>query len=175
MSVRTQEIKALCKNHEEVRNRVLSLNARYLGCDHQIDHYFKIRRGRLKLRNGSIEKNLIHYQRPNRKGPKLSAVKLYPVHEPEKLDALLSSALETLVIVDKQREIYFIANIKIHLDRVKDLGSFLEIEAIDEDNRFSDEELWHQCQRLMDLLKISPGDLIHNSYSDMLLKMQTTS
>jgi len=139
------------------------------------DHYFKIPHGRLKLRIGNIEKNLIHYQRPNRKGPKLSEVKLYPVHEPEKLNALLSSALDTLIIVDKQREIYFVDNVKIHLDRVKDLGTFLEIEAIDEDNRFSDEELLHQCQRLMNILKITSADLIHNSYSDMLLKMQTTS
>jgi len=39
----------------------------------------------------------------------------------------------------------------------------------------SDEELLHQCQRLMNLLKIAPDDLICDSYSDMLLKMRTTS
>ncbi len=175
MSIRIREIKALCQNHAEARNIILSLNARYIGCDHQIDHYFNVHHGRLKLRDGSIEKHLIHYLRPNRKGPKLSRVKLYPVHEPEKLNTLLSSALDTLVIVDKQREIYFVDNVKIHLDRVKDLGSFLEIEAIDEDDRFSDEELLHQCQHLMNLLKIAPDDLICDSYSDMLLKMRTTS
>ncbi|MBU0712723.1 class IV adenylate cyclase [bacterium] len=175
MSVRIREIKAVCQNHEEVRTIILSLNARYIGCDHQIDHYFKVRRGRLKLRNGSIEKNLIYYQRPDQKGPKLSQVGLYSTPEPEKLDTLLSAALDTLVIVDKQREIYFVDNVKIHLDRVKDLGSFLEIEAIDEDDRFSDGELLHQCQQLMDLLKITPDDLISDSYSDMLLKMRTTS
>ncbi|MBN2601326.1 MAG: class IV adenylate cyclase [Candidatus Marinimicrobia bacterium] len=173
MSVRIQEIKATCKNYDEVRNRILSQNARYIGFDHQIDHYFKIPHGRLKLRIGNIEKNLIYYQRPNRKGPKLSEVKLYPVHEPEKLNALLSSALDTLVIVDKQREIFFVENVKIHLDLVKDLGSFLEIEAIDEDDCFSDEALLQQCHQMMTQLNITPADLICDSYSDMLLKMQT--
>ncbi|MDO9549229.1 MAG: CYTH domain-containing protein [Candidatus Marinimicrobia bacterium] len=87
----------------------------------------------------------------------------------------MSAALETLVIFDKQREIYFVDNVKIHLDRVKDLGSFLEIEAIDEDDRFTDEELLQQCRQLMDLFKITANDLISDSYSDTLLKMRTTS
>ena len=175
MSVRIREIKAICHNFEDIRDIILTLDARYVGCDHQIDHYFKVRHGRLKLRCGCLEKNLIYYQRPNQKGPKLSRVRLYPVREPEKLDALLSAALEILVIVDKQREIYFIGNVKIHLDKVKDLGSFLEIEAIDEDDRFSDEELSQQCRQLMELFKITAGDLISDSYSDLLLKMQPTS
>ena len=175
MSVRIREIKAICHNFEDIRDIILTLDARYVGCDHQIDHYFKVRHGRLKLRIGCIEKNLIYYQRPNKKGPKLSRVRLYPAQEPENLDALLSAALETLVIVDKQRDIYFIGNLKIHLDRVKDLGSFLEIEAIDEDNRFSDEELLQQCRQLVDLFNITTDDLISDSYSDLLLKMQTSS
>jgi len=172
MSVRIREIKAVCHNLEDIRDIILTLDARYVGCDHQVDHYFKVRHGRLKLRSGRIENNLIYYQRPNQKGPKLSQVRLYPVQEPEKLDALLSAALETLVIVDKQRDIYFADNLKIHLDRVKDLGSFLEIEAIDEDDRFSDEELLQQCWQMVDHFKITADDLISDSYSDLLLKMQ---
>lgn len=174
MSVRIQEIKARCDNPGEVRNIINSLNARYVGTDHQTDHYFKVSEGRLKLRRGNIEKSLIYYKRANKKGPKLSRVELYRVSEPEKLDALLSAALETLVIVDKQREIYFIENVKIHLDRIKNLGSFVEIEAIDEEGRFSDKELLQQCRRLMRLLKIPAGNLISESYSDMLLKMPAT-
>ena len=34
--------------------------------------------------------------------------------------------------MDKKREIYFIHNVKFHIDNVKNLGTFIEIEAIDE-------------------------------------------
>ena len=75
-----------------------------------------------------------------------------------------------MVVVDKSREIYFIDNVKFHIDSVKDLGTFVEIEATDADCSIGKNKLLEQCQHYLDLFKISKEDLISNSYSDLLLE-----
>ena len=52
------EIKARCKDLSRIRKILESRNARYIGKDHQIDTYFKVAQGRLKLREGKIENYL---------------------------------------------------------------------------------------------------------------------
>jgi adenylate cyclase class IV len=37
------------------------------------------------------------------------------------------------VIVQKKRRIYFIGNVKFHFDTIAELGTFIEVEAIDKD------------------------------------------
>jgi predicted adenylyl cyclase CyaB len=72
--------------------------------------------------------------------------------------------------VDKQREIYFIDNVKFHLDFVKDLGTFVEIEAIDEQGTIGKQILLEQCNFYLDLFKIPPENMVSVSYSDLLLQ-----
>ncbi|MEL7376922.1 MAG: adenylate cyclase, partial [Bacteroidota bacterium] len=64
------EIKARTAVPAQVRERLLANGAKLQGRDHQVDHYFNVPDGRLKLRLGIIERSLIFYQRPNRAGPK---------------------------------------------------------------------------------------------------------
>jgi len=73
------------------------------------------------------------------------------------------------VVVKKRREIYFIDNVKFHIDEVPGLGSFVEIEA---GNRFEDipqEKLEEQCAFYLKQFMIKSEDLVEVSYSDMLL------
>lgn len=165
------EIKARCENPDWIKAQLKDRDADFKGVDHQIDTYFKVPNGRLKLREGNIENTLIFYNRPNQEGPKVSEVELYKPVDSISLKRVLKAANETLVVVDKQRAIYFIDNVKFHVDEVKDLGSFMEIEAIDEVGAFTKEELLKQCQHYMEVLKVQESDLIHHSYSDMLLEV----
>ncbi len=164
------EIKAKSNNQESIRKILKSKSAKFIGTDHQVDTYFKVDFGRLKLREGDIENNLIHYNRENKSGPKQSDVILFKSEPKSTLKKLLTKALGILVVVDKKREIYFIDNIKFHIDTVKDLGAFVEIEAIDNDGTIGKDKLLEQCQFFLDLFKISKKDLISNSYSDLLLQ-----
>lgn len=164
------EIKARCHQQDSIRKILENKNATFKGIDHQIDTYFEVAKGRLKLRQGSIEKNLIYYDRPDQSGPKISKVSLYPCpDDSDQLRETLSNALGVKVVVDKQREIYFLDNVKFHLDKVKDLGTFVEIEAIDTDNTISMEKLNEQCLYYLKLFGIENEDLINNSYSDLLV------
>jgi len=147
-------------------------NADFRGVDHQIDTYFRVNTGRLKLREGIIENNLIHYERVNQEGPKQADITLYKTEPGSSLKELLIKSLGILITVDKIREIYFIGNVKFHIDSVKDLGTFIEIEAIGDDETTDKERLLHQCRHYLNIFNIPEKDLIAVSYSDLLMSQK---
>ena len=163
------EIKARTTEPDRIREILKTNNADFIGVDHQVDTYFKVATGRLKLREGNIENHLIYYERENTGGPKKSSVMLYKNNPGSNLKAILIKSLGVLAVVDKQREIYFIKNVKFHLDNVAGLGSFVEIEAIDKDESIRNEKLLERCNYYLNLLLISKKDLLATSYSDLLL------
>ncbi|MFX0122115.1 MAG: class IV adenylate cyclase [Candidatus Hodarchaeota archaeon] len=166
------EFKAQCHDPEKIRKILTSRNADYKGLDRQVDTYFNVNTGRLKLREGEIERALIYYSRKDTKEPKQSDVTLFPVDSDSSalLKEILIKSLGILVIVSKQRRIYFIDNIKFHIDIVEELGSFVEVEAIDINGNIGVTKLQEQCQFFLELFEISEEDLISMSYSDLLLK-----
>ena len=164
------EIKAKCSNPNHIRNVLRSRGAEFKGTDHQIDTYFKVNSGRLKLREGKIENFLIHYNRENQKGPKQSNIILFKTQPGSNLKEILTKAMGVLVIVEKEREIYFINNVKFHIDKVKNLGNFIEIESIDYQGSFGKEKLLDQCKEYIKLFEINEKDLIKDSYGDLLKK-----
>jgi adenylate cyclase, class 2 len=166
------EIKARCADQSRIREILQTENADFRGVDHQIDSYFRVNSGRLKLREGNIENNLIHYERENQEGPKQADVALYKTEPGSALKETLSKALGVLVTVDKVREIYFIENVKFHIDSVKDLGAFVEIEAIGDEGDTDKDRLLQQCQHYLHLFNIPEHDLVAVSYSDLLISQK---
>lgn len=170
------EFKARCKDPEKIKKILMSRNADYKGVDYQVDTYFQVNKGRLKLREGKIERALICYSRKDSKEPKQSNVTLFPVDSNSSalLKEILIKSLGVLVIVVKQRAIYFIDNVKIHIDMVEDLGSFVEVEATDINGSIGISELREQCQFYLTLFEISKNDLISTSYSDLLFRKNSS-
>ncbi|MBI5858794.1 MAG: class IV adenylate cyclase [Sphingobacteriales bacterium] len=164
------EIKAKCNDASFIRNYLLTHGADFKGTDEQTDTYFNVLNGRLKLREGNIENNLIWYERTNQAGPKKSHFNLVKVEDAKGLKNALANANGVKVVVKKRREIYYIGNVKFHIDEVPGLGSFVEIEA---GNRLADllpEELKKQCDFYLKELGIKEEDLVEVSYCDMLLE-----
>lgn len=164
------EIKARCNNHARVRDYLVSRGADFKGIDHQIDTYFNVVKGRLKLREGSIENNLIFYERNDDAGPKQAVITLSAIEQGSSIRVVLEKALGTKVVVDKKREIYFIDNVKFHIDTVKKLGTFIEIEAIDWNGKIGAKKLRTQCEYYANELGIAKKDMVKGSYSDLLLQ-----
>ena len=169
MAFNNVEIKARSNNAHGVREYLRGAEADSKGTDHQIDTYYKTDRGRLKLRKGNIENNLIFYERSDQSGPKQSKITFSSVEADSQIDGVLAEALGVFAVVDKKREIYFIDNVKFHIDTVEGLGNFIEIEAIDYDGTLGPEKLQQQCEYYMRELGIKHGDLLTNSYSDMII------
>lgn len=164
------EIKARCNNPAFIRNYLLTHKAEFRGTDEQTDTYFHVSNGRLKLREGNIENNLIYYERTNQAGPKNSVFHLVRIEDAKGLKEVLARANGIKVVVKKIREIYYIGNIKFHIDDVPGLGSFTEIEAGNILADLSQQQLKAQCDLYMKEFGIREEDLVEVSYSDMMLE-----
>ena len=165
------EIKARCADPEGTRQLLISCGAQFRGKDHQIDTYFCVSTGRLKLRQGGIENALIFYERADEPGPKASHAVVHETGiDTAGLKDILIRTLGVLVVVEKERDIYFLGNVKFHIDQVKGLGSFVEIEVMNQNGAFDQPALLAQCLAHLTYLGISRQDLISRSYSDLLLE-----
>src|SRR6266542_2123352 len=95
------EIKARCVDPEAVRRllaaRGVSLSRRM----RQVDTYFHVPRGRLKLREiDEAEAQLIQYDRPDRAAAHASDYVVAPMSEPGPLKLALTRALGVRVVVE---------------------------------------------------------------------------
>jgi predicted adenylyl cyclase CyaB len=161
------EFKARLNSEQRVREALKRLDARFVGTDHQIDTYFRVPCGRLKVREGRLENALIFYWRSDARRARQASVEMMLLPRRNSLRAILVRALGTLAVVDKRREIYFVKNVKIHLDRVRQLGKFLEVEAI---SRTGDvKKIRFQARQFQELFGITAKDIVAESYSDLIL------
>jgi adenylate cyclase, class 2 len=161
------EVKVKFANLEAVEKTLLDNAARFVGTDFQMDKYYKVPKGRLKIRRGNIENQLIFYQRNESADLKQSDIVLLPIDD--KLEFVLDNVLPKAVVVKKARKIFFINNAKFHLDEVEGLGRFVEIEIIDATGTLPKEQLAADCEKYVDLLGLRNGGVfIPESYSDLL-------
>jgi len=160
------EFKARLNDERRVREALRKLRARFIGTDHQVDTYFRVPSGRLKVREGRLENALIFYRRSNVRRARQARVEMVLLPPRNSFRAILAHSLGTLAVVDKRREIYFVQNVKIHLDRVRWLGKFLEVEAI---SRSGDvKRIRSQARQFQKLFGITTEDMVAESYSDLI-------
>ncbi len=171
MNIKNIEFKAKVEELDKYENKLLALNPGFIGTDHQIDTYFNVKYGRLKLREGNIENLLINYDREDVVGSKESQIILYKHRPNTALKDILTKQLGIKVLVNKIRKIYFIENVKFHFDIVENLGTFIEVEAGDDNENFSIEELKNQCDKYFDFFELKEEYIVKNSYSDLIIEL----
>jgi homotetrameric cytidine deaminase len=164
---RNVELKALDPDPARSLAVCHELGAEDKGILRQRDTYFRTRSGRLKLREQEPGgATLIQYDRPDAADARESRYRLTMVPEPDELRASLDAALGTLVVVDKQRHLLLWEGVRIHLDTVEGLGTFVELEGVapPESDLSAEEE---KVARLREALGIE--EVLTDSYSDRLL------
>ena len=161
------EIKAHCPDLANATEIAKHVATKHLGMDHQIDTYFRTPNGRLKLRESSLSgAMLIPYIRSNISGPKKSDYALLRTDDPALSKRLLSEILGIETIVEKHRDIYLAGNVRIHLDNVKGLGTFMEFEAVYQN--MDDESTEHKkVHELIKTFGLQEADLIQGSYREL--------
>ncbi len=163
------ELKAKVHEITLVRRKLAILGACYIGTFRQIDVYFDVPEGRLKLREVEGESNakLIYYERENIANPKKNYVFILEIQDPEFFKNRLMKLLKTSVVVEKIRKIYRFQETQIHLDMVKKLGNFIEFEmgSPTEEAVKKNRQIF---EKLMEELGINPEDLEKLSYSDLI-------
>lgn len=133
----------------------------------QVDTYFCVSHGRMKLRQFDTGvSELIAYDRANKEGERWSKYRKIDVSTQDGFKEALSEALGIRCVVRKKRHLFLIDGARIHIDEVEGLGSFLEFEVTVEDPVRAG-ELMHQ---LMDVFGVNSADGIAGSYSDLILE-----
>jgi adenylate cyclase class 2 len=165
---RNLERKARCADPTLAAAAIERLGARCAGVLIQTDVYFRVSHGRLKLRTMEGQQAvLIWYERPNAATARWSRYHLVPVIDPGGMRAALAAALGERGEVRKRRTLWLWHNVRIHLDVVADLGTFVEFEAVMAAN---DDESIAQA-RLAELgsaLGLTPAEDVADSYVDLL-------
>jgi predicted adenylyl cyclase CyaB len=163
------ELKARCADLDAARERAREIATAWIGVDEQVDTYFITRVGRLKLRESSRSgAQLIPYSRADEPGAKRSDYQVIAVEDGPGLVRQLAAMLGVRRVVRKRREIALYENVRIHLDRVDGLGTFIEFEAVWDG---AESGLAEQQQRLAFLrarLGVRDQDLIAGSYETLL-------
>lgn len=167
---RNIEIKARLSRRSELENRIVPIADSGPIVLEQIDQFYRVPEGRLKLRQINGEHaELIFYRRSDSAGPKTSDYSRVPIVHPDQLAQLLTLALEPVGIVKKTRTLYLIGQTRIHLDEVEDLGSYLELEVVLEPSQ-TESAGEAIARELMQKLSIRHDDLVEGAYIDHLIK-----
>jgi predicted adenylyl cyclase CyaB len=164
---RNVELKARCADLAAARRAAEEIGAEFVEVLEQRDTYFVVPQGRLKLREcAGRGAELIGYARGDRAAARGSDYRITVVSDPDGLRSVLEAALGVRGEVVKRRELWMLNGVRIHLDQVKELGEFIEFEAVmeaGEDDAIGLEKL----AQLRRAFLIRDDDLVGNSYSDL--------
>lgn len=128
---RNIELKARDPDRERTLQVCRALGAAEEGELWQRDTYFVVPRGGLKLREQQPgQPHLIHFDRADRPEARESRYRIAPVADAEALRHALAAALGVRGTVEKSRRLFLWQSVRIHLDEVKELGRFIELEAV---------------------------------------------
>lgn len=165
---RNLEIKVKLSSHKFIKKFLTKngiLNSEFL---HQKDIYYKVDKGILKLRFENGKKTLIYYDR-NEKSKKRWSDYYFLNISTQDADLFFERVFDKIITVDKQRELFLFKNTRIHLDKVKGLGNFLELETRVTDGLKDAEKRFNY---LVDLLNLKSETEIRASYKDLLLQKE---
>jgi predicted adenylyl cyclase CyaB len=155
------EVKVRVGRFEPLRARLRAMGARRVALLRQRDTYFRVPGLRLKLREEGGAAMLIPYRRPDRAGDRRSDYVVIPVRDGARARRHLRSALGVRSVVDKVRELWRIDHTRVHLDRVRGLGRFLELETE------SHASARAECRRVLEGLGLHRERAIAGSYGEL--------
>ncbi len=160
------EFKAICDSLDVLRGRLVNLQAEHRRTMKQLDTYFNVPQGRLKLREiNTHEVQLIYYERSDLAESRYSNYQVCDISEPMVFKQLATRAWGVRGVVEKQRELWMFGNTRIHLDEVRDLDQFVELETVIHNQTEGEAQAEHQLVK--DALGIKEEDLLSVSYSDL--------
>jgi adenylate cyclase, class 2 len=161
---RNLELKVPSNSFNKIIKILEGINAGYIGELIQKDVYYQIKNGLLKLRIENGEQSLIKYSRDEKGIDRWSDFKVIKFSDGD-AEVFLKDIFKIETVVEKKRQVYIYDNTRIHLDQVKDLGEFLELETLvvngleDAKKRFND---------IINKLELDLNSQIKNSYKILL-------
>lgn len=131
----------------------------------QRDIYYNHSQGLLKLRIFDDNGELIFYRRDESTTDRISNYHILNV-DPKHAEDFFRRIFEIETEVVKTRKLYIYKNTRIHLDEVKKLGNFLELETVVKGNM---KEGKTEFDEIVELLKLDISKQIKSSYRTLLM------
>jgi len=164
------EIKARVHDFEGLQQKAELLSDTPCQVLHQEDTFFNCPQGRIKIRElGPEHGQVVYYLRQDVTGPKHSEYKIFETNDPAGLKLILAEAYGVRGVVSKVRYLYMIGQTRIHLDNVKGLGKFMELEVVLKADQ-TDADGQAIAEALMHRLGVQDRDLIDSAYMDLMEK-----
>jgi predicted adenylyl cyclase CyaB len=164
------EIKARVENLDRLRAHLERTTGSAGELLMQEDVFFDVPRGRLKLRIFDVQRGeLIAYHRADQTGPKLSEYAIAATAQPAALRTVLADSLGVIGVVRKRRLLFWLGATRVHLDRVEDLGDFVELEVVLEPGQ-SAADGERRARELMEELGLDEKALVAQAYVDLIAR-----
>jgi adenylate cyclase class IV len=173
---RNVELKARAADLDALEGRALAAGAQAAAILHQRDTYFAASEGRLKLREERAEPadggpaashaELVSYVRADEATARASTYTRLPVDDPAATRAELDARLGTTGVVTKTRRLLLWRGVRIHLDDVEGLGTFVELEGVVAPG-LPEDACAARVEELRHLLGIDPGAILAEGYAGL--------
>lgn len=139
--------------------------ANHSGVLTQKDIYYKSKAGLLKLRVQDDSHQLIKYNRDETTEDRWSNYDIL-IMDGKNVEKYLADLFEIEVVVEKVRTLYMYKNTRIHLDEVKNLGEFLELESVVVETL---DKAKSEFDQIVEILSLDLNKQLRMSYRDLLL------
>jgi predicted adenylyl cyclase CyaB len=159
------EVKIKLESFRDIKKVLNKIGADFTATLNQKDIYYKNSGGLLKLRIEKGIESLIHYNRDENSKNRWSNYKLLKFSAGN-AEEFFRQIFEVETVVEKKRLLYMYNNTRIHLDNIKHLGNYLELETLvlngqaDAKKRFKE---------IADLLNLDLKNQIKKSNRDLML------
>lgn len=159
------ELKVKLKSFNPVIKLLKEINAEFVGILKQTDIYYKNKGGLLKLRIENGEQSIIKYLREEKKRDRFSNYKVLRFSQGNAAD-FLKSIFTVEAVVNKKRYLYMYDNTRVHLDNVRGLGYFLELETLVVNGKADARKRYNNTIRLLNL---DNCEELRKSYRDLIM------
>lgn len=169
------EWKARVADSVSLRRRLADLGLTQVDTLIQLDTFFDVPNGRLKLREVQSSRGStaewIYYHRANQAAARVSNYWRAEVANAADTIALFERVVPKIGSVRKQRRLYLHETTRLHLDHVEKLGDYLEIEVVLKDG-IDQSEGERRAKAWQHDLGIAPEDIIPLAYIDLLVDLE---
>jgi len=159
------ELKIRVAAHQSLKKILEQIGAENKGILKQKDVYYSVPNGLLKLRIENGNESLIFYNRNENDKNRWSDFEVlqFANNNGEKF---FNNLFDVEVIVKKKRELFYYDDTRIHLDKVNNLGNFLELETLVFNGKVDAKK---RFEKIISLLTLDESKQIRKSYRDLLI------
>ena len=159
------ELKIKVSSHQSLKKILKQIGAENKGMLNQKDVYYSVPNGLLKLRIENGNESLIFYNRNENDKNRWSDFEFLKFAN-GKGEKFFNNLFDVEVIVKKKRELFYYDDTRIHLDKVNNLGNFLELETLVINGKADAKK---RFEKIKSLLKLNESKQIRKSYKDLLV------